>query len=138
MEFNATFIISAISFIIFVFIMNAILYRPVIKIMEERETYINTNEENANTAREQAKSLKEEKSKKLKIAKEEASTTVANGTKAFREENQKETEEYIKEQKNKTEIAKDSLNEEAKNSEIELKKGTEDISQIISAKILEI
>ena len=36
MEFNATFIITAISFIIFVFLMNTILYRPLEKIVDER------------------------------------------------------------------------------------------------------
>ena len=45
MEFNATFLVSAISFILFVFIMNAILYKPVIKIMEEREAFLKSNSE---------------------------------------------------------------------------------------------
>ena len=37
MEFNATFIVSVISFIIFTLLMNEILYKPVSKIVEERE-----------------------------------------------------------------------------------------------------
>ena len=37
MEFNATFIVSAISFIIFVVLMNIILYAPLQKVVEERK-----------------------------------------------------------------------------------------------------
>ncbi|MBR1754187.1 hypothetical protein IJ732_05055 [bacterium] len=39
-EFNATFLVSAISFIVFVFIMNTILYRPLEKIVEKRRQFI--------------------------------------------------------------------------------------------------
>ena len=34
MEFNATLLISSISFIIFVIIMNQILYKPILAIMQ--------------------------------------------------------------------------------------------------------
>lgn len=37
MEFNATFIITTISFILFTFIMNKIFYAPLGKIIDERQ-----------------------------------------------------------------------------------------------------
>ena len=40
MEFNATFIITTISFILFTFIMNKIFYAPLGKIIDERQKYI--------------------------------------------------------------------------------------------------
>ena len=43
MEFNATFLATIISFIVFVFLMNRILYAPVLNIMSERKAYINGN-----------------------------------------------------------------------------------------------
>lgn len=43
MEFNATFLISAISFIVFVVIMNKIFYKPILKIMKERQAFVEQN-----------------------------------------------------------------------------------------------
>lgn len=57
MEFNATFIVSAVSFIIFVFIMNAIFYEPLQKIVDKRQKFI---DETMNTAK-----LNTEKSEKI-------------------------------------------------------------------------
>ena len=38
MEFNATFLVSFVSFIVFVVLMNQILYRPLDKIVRERKS----------------------------------------------------------------------------------------------------
>ena len=46
MEFNATFLATIISFIVFVFLMNKILYAPILNIMEERKNFINDNQTN--------------------------------------------------------------------------------------------
>lgn len=40
MEFNATFLVSAISFILFTLIMNKIFYKPLEKVMAERQKFI--------------------------------------------------------------------------------------------------
>ena len=47
MEFNATFIISAISFIVFTLIMNAIFYKPLQKVVSERQKFIDETLEEA-------------------------------------------------------------------------------------------
>lgn len=41
LEFNATFLVSMISFIVFIIIMNAIFYKPILGVIEEREKFIN-------------------------------------------------------------------------------------------------
>ena len=43
MEFNATFLIATISFIVFVIIMNFIFYKPIEKIVNERENFVDDN-----------------------------------------------------------------------------------------------
>ena len=50
MEFNATFLVSAISFIVFTILMNKILYAPLEKIVDERENFINGNYSDAKNA----------------------------------------------------------------------------------------
>ena len=44
-EFNATFLVAMLSFTVFIFIMNAIFYRPILNIIRKREDYINSNYE---------------------------------------------------------------------------------------------
>ena len=47
MEFNGTFLATIITFIVFVFLMNKILYAPVLNIMEERRRVIDGNYQTA-------------------------------------------------------------------------------------------
>lgn len=43
MEFNGTFLVTIITFIVFVFLMNKILYAPLLKVMQERKDFIDGN-----------------------------------------------------------------------------------------------
>ena len=47
MEFNATFIVAFVSFIIFTVIMNLILYKPLSKVVAQRQQFIDENYEEA-------------------------------------------------------------------------------------------
>ena len=58
LEFNATFFVAMVSFIIFMIIMNALLYKPLARIQKERAELISDENE--------AKKLTEEKTEKLK------------------------------------------------------------------------
>ncbi len=136
MEFNATFLVSAISFIVFVFIMNAILYKPVIKIMEEREAFLKANFDEAETARSSTGKIVEKKQAELAVARADAMSTVTEGTAKFKAKNKSETEEFEKAQKSRVEEEKNALNNEANNSEGELNKGSAEISKIIVDKVL--
>lgn len=53
-EFNATFLIAMLSFVVFIMIMNAIFYSPILNIMKKREEYINSNYTQAKQYIEQA------------------------------------------------------------------------------------
>lgn len=64
MDFDATFLVATISFVVFVFIMNAIFYAPILKIMRERQMLVENNYKNA-------KSINEESDKKLAYRNEE-------------------------------------------------------------------
>ena len=65
MEFNATFIISAISFIIFTIIMNKIFYKPVGNIINERQKFIDGTLEAAKKSDAEADSILKERDTKL-------------------------------------------------------------------------
>ena len=72
MEFNGTFLATIITFILFVFIMNRVLYRPILGIMEERKNFINSNYKSANENNTKTDELCAEKEAKLNDAKDEA------------------------------------------------------------------
>lgn len=72
MEFNGTFLASIISFIVFVFLMNKILYAPILNIIEERRNFINGNLNAAEQNNAKAASISEEKDKMLVSAKDTA------------------------------------------------------------------
>lgn len=136
MEFNATFLISAISFIIFVFIMNAIFYEPVINIIEKRKKFIEDNENEAANADTETESIKETKQKELAQVKSEAASTVTKGSEDLKQRQKIETDNFAREQKMKLEEVKKQLYFEAEESKQQLTQSAEDISRIISEKIL--
>ena len=72
MEFNGTFFAAIISFLVFVFVMNKILYEPVRKIVNERNNFIEGNYKIANDNNTKADELSANRDKKIVNAKEDA------------------------------------------------------------------
>lgn len=72
MEFNGTFLVTIITFIVFVFLMNKILYAPILKIMEVRKNFIDANYKTAEDNEAKITSIKEEKESLLADTKEAA------------------------------------------------------------------
>lgn len=68
MEFNGTFFVTIISFIIFVLLMNKILYEPILGIMQKRANLIDENYKLSEENRAKADSLIGKKSEKLNEA----------------------------------------------------------------------
>lgn len=138
MEFNATFLVSAISFIVFVFIMNTVLYRPVIKIMEERQAFLDKNEKDTEDANRQAEEFATKKEAELAKARAEAKSIVDNGTEKFKAENKATLDNYSSEQKQLMEDKKSELYNEMTSAKETLKQSSDDISRMITDKILEV
>ena len=65
MEFNATFLIAAFSFILFVIIMNLIFYKPIEKIVNEREAFVDENFDEAKKNNLTSKKLMEQYDKNI-------------------------------------------------------------------------
>ena len=57
MEFNGTFLIATISFIIFTLLMNKILYKPINDIIEKRNMLLDDNKTKVNTHNQNEKEL---------------------------------------------------------------------------------
>lgn len=78
MEFNATFLVSAISFILFVYLMNKIFYAPLEKIITEREKLVDDTLNDAKTSRENALTLLKDREDKLNMASEQGKKLVTD------------------------------------------------------------
>lgn len=76
MEFNATFIVSAISFIIFVVLMNIILYAPLQKVVEERKKTVDNNYNEANANSEKSTALLKDRADKILKAGQDAKSII--------------------------------------------------------------
>lgn len=89
MEINATILVSAISFIVFIFIMNKILYKPVLEIMEKRQNYIDANKNEADEHHKKAQQLLADKDARVAEAQRTSRDIVAAKADAIKEEKSK-------------------------------------------------
>ena len=89
MEINATILVSAISFIVFIFIMNKILYKPVLEIMEKRQNYIDANKNEADEHHKKAQQLLVDKHARVAEAQRTSRDIVASKADAIKEEKSK-------------------------------------------------
>lgn len=80
MEFNATFIVAFISFIVFTVIMNLILYKPINNIVMKRKELVDANYQEADKNSDKAVSILLDKEKHLEKATEDAKVIVSNKT----------------------------------------------------------
>ena len=126
MEFNGTFLISAISFIVFVFIMNLIFYKPIEKIVNERKSLIDDNFDEAQKNNLNAEKLINERDKKVFEANSkgknimdektnEAKNTKANLILKAHNDASKKSHNNQEELKTACKTTKDELNQQVEN-----------------------
>ena len=72
MNFNGTFFATIITFIVFVFVMNKILYAPILGIMEARKKFIDENYQNARQNDNKSDELNAERETQLDDARNDA------------------------------------------------------------------
>ncbi len=136
LEFNATFFIAMISFVIFMIIMNAILYKPLDRIVRERRDLIDKNNLKAKIAQE-----------KTDILKKWQVSSMEKAQKSSRETYQKILNEYkakkdaiIENEKNLSRkeiaIAQAETQSEVIEAKHELKEEVNILADIIASKVL--
>ncbi|HIZ27883.1 MAG TPA: hypothetical protein H9673_01665 [Candidatus Adamsella sp.] len=136
LEFDATAIVIAISFIVFMLIMNAIFYKPLLKLQDEREDYIENNKQQAQNYQNEAQGLLSEHNEIIKQTKKQAKDIISDVLeKAKKEKGEKVAEanqqasEKIRNFHDEMAVAKTQLKDSLSNDMYE-------IASQISAKIL--
>ena len=93
MEFNGTFLATIISFIVFVLLMNKILYAPILNIMEQRKSFIDGNYNDVKKNEAKIEKLVQKKEEKLLEAKNEAKEIFNESVDEFKAQKDKIIEE---------------------------------------------
>ncbi len=136
MEFDATFLIAVISFILFVLIMNKVFYAPILKIMQSRQTFVEQNYNSAKQTREDTQKQDEYRNTELEKSRDEARKIISEQSQKLKSKRSKKIAEYKETVFNNISQERDWL----KNSVIEtkevLKDNVVDIAKNISKKIL--
>ena len=133
MEFNATFLIAAISFIVFVIIMNFIFYKPIEEIVKKRENFIDENLDESKKNNCISQQLTDEYNQKINDANLQGKSVIDKETTAAKEKKA----ELIKEAQKK--VAQDTIlyQEELKTTYSEAKESLQDEAKILADKISE-
>lgn len=136
MEFNATFITSAISFIVFSVIMNAIFYKPLAKIVLERQKVVDEHYEEAKLNREKSEAILKDKQIKLEKSKHEAKMTIAEKANEAKERKSVLAAQAQQKAAQVVDSAKEDLQKSKSDAQSVLSDNVVNLAQEISSKIL--
>ena len=136
MEFNATFLASIISFLVFVFLMNKILYAPMEKIVNERNSYINDNYDIAQTNHAKAEELLEEREEKLDNARDEAKEKYISTVNDFKTESSNIIKSAQENSNKELAVAYENLQNASNATKSELKGRLNELAEDIAEKVL--
>ncbi len=136
MEFNATFLVSMFSFIVFVFLMNKLFYAPITKVIEEREKLMASNYDDAQKMNSKADGLLKERDEKLSSAESSARKTIAEKIQEFNLESKNVIKDAV--EKSSSEIAdkKQELKQEYSDAQTVLNSQIESLAKAVEAKVL--
>lgn len=136
MEFNATFLVSVISFIIFTIIMNKIFYKPLENVIDERQKFINDAKSDALNSNNRADTILKEKEDRLNKSASDSKKLVADKINAANENSKTLTDNAKQKSQDEISSAKSNLQNEALQTSEELKSKVKDLAEVISSKVL--
>lgn len=136
LEFNATFLVAMISFGIFMLLMNLILYKPLLEIVEKRKNLLEDNADEIRTNEQTAATLEANKNQALKEARVKVRQTVDEITKNANKEREIEILDATSKAIQDLDNAKRELQQEVQVVKNELKGDVINFAQDITGKIL--
>ena len=135
MEFNATFLLAALSFIVFTLIMEAFFYRPVSNIIAKRKAYFDDNAAQTRENLNNAKAVCEDRDKELLVAKTEAKNLIMTEVESANKGKQQKEVALKNHLNQKVSDQKEVLNREKEETSIAMKSNLDDISSMIVSKL---
>lgn len=136
MEFNATFIVSALSFVIFAIIMNSIFYKPIQKIVNDRQAYLDETNERAKLHTKKAEAIINDKTQKLEKTKLDAKKLMISQADAVKAKKANLTAEAQHKAGQKIESVRADLHKAKGEAQEALASDVVNLAQDISSKVL--
>ena len=136
MEFNATFLVSAISFIVFTIVMNIIFYKPLGRVITERQKFLDETKNDALQSSNKADAILKDRDDKLSKSVLDAKKLVADKVNTANENSRAKTSEAKQKSMEEITSAKSNLQTEAQQYKEELKTKVKDLAEVISSKVL--
>ena len=136
MEFNGTFLASIISFLVFVLLMNKILYAPMEKIVKQRQDFIDGNINQADENYQKADELSNEREEKLVDAKNDARVKYLEAVEEFKTEKDNIVKNAQEVSNNELENSYRELQQVSDSTKGELKNRMTDLANDIVEKVL--
>lgn len=136
MEFNATFIVSIISFLMFVWIMNTIFYAPISKIVFEREEKLKKNYDDAEQLNSEANSILKYRDEKLSQTDSEARHIISDKIEDYNSRSKNALTQSSQQAAEEIKKRRNELKQVQSDAENELSLKTQYLAELITAKVM--
>ena len=136
LQFNATFLVAMFSFVVFIMIMNKILYKPILKIVNEREGFINSNYADAKETTEKSENILKERDEKLVQTKTESRKIISGKVQTAHKEAKIQTEAVMKKSREEISRAKETMQGEEVQLQNALGGKISNLAETITEKLL--
>lgn len=136
MEFNATFLVSAISFVVFTILMNMIFYKPLQRIVEKRQRFLDYNYYLAKSNADKSEALLKDRDEKLDAAFASAKNLINDKSNEANAQKDEQTAKARKESQKHLDKSRLYFKNATNSANIELKSQVVTLAQAISDRFL--
>lgn len=136
MEFNATFLVSIISFLAFVEIMNRIFYVPLTRVVNERQKLLDTNYGDAKKFDDDAEDILKERESRLGDAESKSRKIISERIEAENSKGKSLTLDASKKSFEDIQSRKDELAREKNEKQAELDAKIQGLAESIASKVM--
>ena len=136
LEFNATFFVAMFSFIIFMMIMNSILYKPLSRIQQERAELIKNDNEAARLTEEKTENLKQQQNLAIEQSKSIAKDNFNKKVSEYKERKEIILDTARELAKKDLAVANAKLEGDEREAKVILKSQINDLASAVASKVL--
>ena len=135
-DINLTIVIQVVQFLILVFILNRILFRPISQAIEKRDGKIDAWEEKTRTLQETVRTKIESYEKELVEVRARAQEEQQQLSNELKEREEEKVGAVLEEAAQMVASTKQALQEETKRLRQELRRQAEEMAQMVAEKVL--
>ncbi|MEG4344585.1 F0F1 ATP synthase subunit B' [Microcoleus sp. A003_D6] len=132
-DFDATLPFMALQFLVLMVVLNAVFYKPVTKMLDERDEYIRTTQVSAGERLAKAQKLAQEYEQKLGETRKQSQAVIA----AAQADAQKTASAKVAEAQKEAQVAREKAGQEIEQQKQEAMRSLEQEVDVLSRQILE-